>query len=160
MESAKILLVDDEEDILDLIGYNLVNEGYEVHTAANGVEAVQVAKEVVPDLILLDVMMPEMDGMEACSIIREDGNLKGCLIAFLSARGEDYSQIAGYDVGADDYITKPIKPRVLMSKVKGLLRRRAILAKEQAHIKGLEIDRDRYVVIKDCLLYTSPSPRD
>lgn len=147
MESAKILLVDDEEDILDVVGYNLVNEGYEVHTAANGKEAVEIANKIIPDLILLDVMMPEMDGMETCTIIRENESLKSCLIAFLSARGEDYSQIAGYEVGADDYITKPIKPRVLVSKVKGLLRRKEVLSQQKTEIKGLEIDRDRYLVI-------------
>lgn len=145
----KILLVDDEGDILDVVGYNLLKEGYEVHTASNGREAIQVAEKVMPDLILLDVMMPEMDGMETCALIRENKKLKHTVIAFLSARSEDYSQIAGYDVGADDYITKPIKPRVLVSKVKGLLRRRAIAVKMPAD--GLEIDRNRYVVIKDGL---------
>ncbi|NNC82506.1 MAG: response regulator transcription factor [Flavobacteriales bacterium] len=146
---TKILLVDDEEDILDLVGYNLVNEGYEVHTAANGKEAIQIADEIIPDLILLDVMMPEMDGMETCTIIRENEKLKTCLVAFLSARGEDYSQIAGYDVGADDYITKPIKPRVLMSKVKGLLRRKELMDTQHAPNEGVIIDKERYVVIKD-----------
>lgn len=146
-DKMKILLVDDEEDILDLVGYNLLKEGYEVHTASNGLEALDVAQKVIPDLILLDVMMPEMDGMETCVLMRENEKLRHTIIAFLSARGEDYSQIAGYDVGADDYITKPIKPRVLVSKVKGLLRRKAL----NSHTKalGLEIDRDRYLVIKD-----------
>ncbi len=143
----KILLVDDEEDILDMVGYNLLKEGYEVHTAGNGREALKVAEKIIPDLILLDVMMPEMDGMETCTLMRENSKLKHSVIAFLSARSEDYSQIAGYDVGADDYITKPIKPRVLVSKVKGLLRRRALSA--EVRTEGIEIDRDRYLVIKD-----------
>lgn len=143
----KILLVDDEEDILDMVGYNLLKEGYEVHTASNGREAIQVAEKEIPDLILLDVMMPEMDGMETCTLMRENDKLKHSIIAFLSARSEDYSQIAGYDVGADDYITKPIKPRVLISKVKGLLRRRTLAA--DVRTEGLSIDRDRYLVMKD-----------
>jgi two-component system alkaline phosphatase synthesis response regulator PhoP len=146
-EKMKILLVDDEEDILDMVGYNLLKEGYEVHTAGNGREALKVAEKIIPDLILLDVMMPEMDGMETCILMRENSKLKHSVIAFLSARSEDYSQIAGYDVGADDYITKPIKPRVLVSKVKGLLRRRALSA--DVRTEGIEIDRDRYLVIKD-----------
>jgi two-component system alkaline phosphatase synthesis response regulator PhoP len=151
MESIKILLVDDEEDILDLIGYNLKKEGYDIYTASNGREAIIKAEEVLPDLILLDVMMPEMDGMEACTLIREKDKLKDTLIAFLSARSEDYSQIAGFDAGADDYITKPIKPRVLVSKVKGLLRRRNLIGAEAPlpNVHGIEIDRDRYVVISD-----------
>ena len=109
MSNRKILLVDDEQDILDLIGYNLEKEGFEVHMANNGREAIDIALRVVPDLILLDVMMPEMDGMETCMEMRERSQLDNSMIAFLTARGEDYSQIAGFDAGADDYINKPIK---------------------------------------------------
>ena len=119
----KILLVDDEPDIIEIVGYNLRNEGYQVFTAANGIEAVKSAKKNIPQLILLDIMMPEMDGIEACEKIRKIKTLDNVIISFLTARGEDYSQVAGFDAGADDYITKPIKPKVLVSKIKSLLRR-------------------------------------
>lgn len=148
----KILLVDDEEDIVDLLEYNLAKEGFDIYTASNGADAVKTAQEVKPHLILMDVMMPKMDGIEACEEIRKIEALNHTIIAFLTARGEDYSQIAGYEVGADDYITKPIKPKVLISKVKGLLRRsgNATQAPEQVlSIDGLTIDREKYVVIKD-----------
>lgn len=121
--AIKILLVDDEPDILEIVGYNLKNEGYQIATASNGVEAIQVAKKTLPHLILLDVMMPEMDGIEACEKLREIKGLEDVIIAFFTARGEDYSQVAGFEAGADDYITKPVKPKVLVSKVKALLRR-------------------------------------
>ncbi|MCC6767867.1 MAG: response regulator, partial [Bacteroidia bacterium] len=123
-EKIRILLVDDEPDILEFISYNLKKEGYDVFTSNNGREAIQMALQTKPHLIILDVMMPDMDGMETCSIIREMPDLKDVMIAFLTARNEDYSQIAGFDAGADDYINKPIKPRVLVSRVKALLRRR------------------------------------
>ncbi|WP_375235073.1 response regulator transcription factor [Winogradskyella sp.] len=119
----KILLVDDEADILEIVGYNLSSEGYQVTTAKNGVEAIEKAKKYKPQLIILDVMMPEMDGIEACEKLRGIPDLSNTIITFLTARGEDYSQVAGFDAGADDYITKPIKPKVLVSKVKALLRR-------------------------------------
>ena len=119
----KILLVDDEPDILEFLSYNLKKEGYTVYMATNGTEAVAVAKKESPDLIILDVMMPDMDGIDTCREIRELPGLSDVLIAFLTARSEDYSQIAGFDVGADDYINKPIKPRVLISRIKALLRR-------------------------------------
>ncbi|TCK65140.1 two-component system alkaline phosphatase synthesis response regulator PhoP [Winogradskyella wandonensis] len=119
----KILLVDDEADILEIVGYNLSSEGYQVKTAHNGKEAIEKAKKHKPHLIILDVMMPEMDGIEACEKLREIPELSNTIITFLTARGEDYSQVAGFDAGADDYITKPIKPKVLVSKVKALLRR-------------------------------------
>lgn len=122
-KDIKILLVDDEPDILEIISYNLSAEGYDVYTAKNGVEGVASAKKKKPHLIILDVMMPEMDGIEACEIIRNTPGLENTVITFLTARGEDYSQVAGFDAGADDYITKPIKPKVLVSKVKALLRR-------------------------------------
>lgn len=122
-KDIKILLVDDEPDILEIVGYNLTNEGYQVITAENGRDAVKIAKKELPHLIIMDVMMPEMDGIEACEQIRKNPDLQNALITFLTARGEDYSQVAGFDAGADDYITKPIKPKVLVSKVKALLRR-------------------------------------
>lgn len=118
-----ILLVDDEPDILEIVRYNLTAEGYKVKTAENGKEAISIAKKTKPQLILLDVMMPRMGGMEACRKMREIPELSETVIAFLTARGEDYSELAGFDAGADDYITKPIKPKVLVGRVKGLLRR-------------------------------------
>jgi two-component system alkaline phosphatase synthesis response regulator PhoP len=150
MSQQKILLVDDEPDILELLTYNLEKEGFEVHVASNGREGMEVARRVVPDLILLDVMMPEMDGMETCLQIREEPRLSSAVVAFLTARGEDYSQIAGFDAGADDYIQKPIKPRVLVSRVKALLRRADANAAEMDESpKGIFIDKDRYIVMKD-----------
>lgn len=148
MSAHKILLVDDEQDILDLVSYNLKKEGFEVHTAVNGKEAIVLAEKLVPDLILLDVMMPEMDGMETCTELRERDALSNCVIAFLTARNEDYSQIAGFDAGADDYIAKPIKPRVLVSRVKALLRRRegAQAPTNTYTARGISIDMERYVV--------------
>ncbi len=151
MSKQKILLVDDEPDILEMIGFNLEKEGYEVFTALNGRKAMEIARNTKPDLVLLDVMMPEMDGMETCRELREDKNLKDVLIAFLTARNEDYSQIAGFDAGADDYISKPIKPRVLVSRVKALLRRNLPLedATKSRPETGIAIDKDRYLVYKD-----------
>ncbi len=144
----KILLVDDEPDILEIVGYNLSNEGYQVITAENGVEAVKKAKKELPQLIILDVMMPEMDGIEACEIIRKNQDLKETIITFLTARGEDYSQLAGFDAGADDYITKPVKPKVLVSKVKALLRRfKEETTKSTVEIGNLIIDREEYKII-------------
>lgn len=122
-KDIKILLVDDEPDILEIISYNLLSEGYQVFTAENGIKGIKSAKKERPQLIILDVMMPEMDGIEACKRIRDIPELEHTIIAFLTARGEDYSQMEGFEVGADDYITKPIKPKVLISKIKGLLRR-------------------------------------
>ncbi len=151
MIKQKILLVDDEKDILELIGFNLEKEGYEIQTAVNGRKALEVARHFKPDLVLLDVMMPEMDGMEACREFREDPQFKNLIIAFLTARNEDYSQIAGFDAGADDYISKPIKPRVLISRVKALLRRPVAgeAAMEPVASHGVTIDKDRYVVFRD-----------
>ncbi len=123
MEDIKILVVDDEPDILEILSYNLKKEGFQVFTANNGDEAVSKAAEIKPTLIILDIMMPQMDGVEVCRTIRANKGFDDVLIAFLTAREEDYSQIAALDVGGDDYITKPIKPRVLMSRVKALLRR-------------------------------------
>jgi len=145
----KILLVDDEPDILEIVGYNLSAAGYRVITAKNGIEAVKKAKNEKPQLIILDVMMPEMDGIEACEQIRNIPELNETIITFLTARNEDYSQVAGFDAGADDYIAKPIKPKVLVSKVKALLRR---LKEDEVSdnivtIGDLIIDHDAYKII-------------
>ena len=151
----KILLVDDEPDILEFMVYNIQKEGYEVFTAQNGKEAIEKAKGVNPHLIILDVMMPEMDGIETCEILRQDKKLQNTIIAFLTARGEDYSQIAGFDAGGDDYITKPVKPKVLISRIKALLKRYKAGDEDEKNedliIKqsNLVIDRERYVVMKD-----------
>lgn len=147
---AKILLVDDEPDILEIVSYNLKNEGYQVYTAENGEEAIKKAKKKKPDLIILDVMMPVMDGIEACEKMRRISELDHTVITFLTARGEDYSMIAGFDAGADDYITKPVKPRVLVSKVKALLRRKDNTAPAASNITklgDLVIDRDQYKIV-------------
>lgn len=148
----KILLVDDDNDILEFIKYNLEKEGYQVFTANNGRVAVDIASKELPALIILDVMMPDMDGVETCIKMREHPKLKNTLIIFLTARNEDYSQIAGFDAGADDYITKPIKPRVLTSRVKALLRRSGAGDETETlstiEFDGLAIDRERYVVTK------------
>lgn len=142
----KILLVDDEPDILDVLEYNLKKEGFETHTATDGVEALEIADKVVPDLILLDVMMPRMDGMETCIELRNNNKLKNTYITFLTARNEDYSQIAGFDAGADDYIAKPVKPRVLVSRIKAMLRRSAAAPAPQEDVQGIHIDREKYLV--------------
>ena len=146
-KDIKILLVDDEPDILEIVGYNLSNAGYQIITAENGLEAVKKAKKELPQLIILDVMMPEMDGIEACELIRKIPDLKDVVITFLTARGEDYSQVAGFDAGADDYITKPIKPKVLISKVKALLRRFKEEENDTVKIGDLVINRDEYKIV-------------
>ena len=148
-KSFKILLVDDEPDILEILSYPLKNQGFQVHTANNGLEAIKLSKDILPHLIILDVMMPEMDGIEACEIIRKDPKISNSLITFLSARGEDYSKIAGLNAGADDYITKPIKPKVLVSKVKSLLRRISLEKSDLIETKNLIIDRSGYKVIEN-----------
>lgn len=147
-KDIKILLVDDEPDILEIVGYNLSNEGYQVITAENGIQAIKKAKKEKPQLIILDVMMPEMDGIEACENIRRIPELKETIITFLTARGEDYSQLAGFDAGADDYITKPIKPKVLVSKVKALLRRLKDNEFDESIVKigNLIINREEYKI--------------
>ena len=147
---VKILLVDDEPDILEIVGYNLKNEGYQIYTANNGLEALKSAKKITPNLILLDIMMPEMDGIETCEKIRAIKSLENTLIAFLTARNEDYSQVAGFDAGADDYITKPIKPKVLIGKVKSLLRRLKAESQEDSSVKigDITINRDEYLIFK------------
>lgn len=146
-----ILIVDDEPDILEILSYNLANEGYHVETTDNGEKAVKMAKKLKPQLIILDVMMPEMDGIEACEQIRKINSLEDTVITFLTARGEDYSMVAGFEAGADDYITKPIKPKVLVSKVKSLLRRFRSDKKEKQIYKvgNITINKDEYKVIQD-----------
>ena len=150
-KDIRILLVDDELDILEIVGYNLSQEGYQISTAVNGREAVAKAKKVLPHLIIMDVMMPEMDGMEACENIRKIPELSNVIITFLTARSEDYSQVAGFDAGADDYITKPIKQKLLVSKVKALLRRLKETEKdsETLNVGGIEINREEYKIVKD-----------
>ncbi|MCF7559897.1 response regulator transcription factor [Sabulilitoribacter multivorans] len=147
-KDIKILLVDDEPDILEIVGYNLSSEGYQVIKAENGLEGVKKAKKELPHLIILDVMMPEMDGIEACEQIRKNPDLNNTIVTFLTARGEDYSQVAGFDAGADDYITKPIKPKVLVSKVKALLRRfKEEDVDDTVKVGSLVINRDEYKII-------------
>ena len=150
-DSIKILLVDDEKDILEIVGYNLSQEGYQISTASNGKEAIIKAKKELPQLIILDVMMPEMDGIEACENIRKIPELQDTIITFLTARSEDYSQVAGFDAGADDYIAKPIKPKVLVSKVKALLRRLKADTKSTSTltIGNIEINREEYKIINN-----------
>lgn len=151
-KDIRILLVDDEADILEIVGYNLSQEGYQISTAVNGKEAVVKAKKELPHLIIMDVMMPEMDGMEATEAIRKIPELGHTIITFLTARSEDYSQVAGFDAGADDYITKPIKPKLLVSKVKALLRRLKEAEgqnSETLNVGGIEINREEYKIIKD-----------
>jgi two-component system alkaline phosphatase synthesis response regulator PhoP len=152
-KDIKILLVDDEQDILEIVGYNLSQEGYQIVTASNGKEAITKAKKELPQLIIMDVMMPEMDGMEACENIRKIPELQDTIITFLTARSEDYSQVAGFDAGADDYITKPIKPKVLVSKVQALLRRlkgiEGVSSSTTLNVGNIEINREEYKIIKD-----------
>jgi two-component system alkaline phosphatase synthesis response regulator PhoP len=146
MENTKghtILIVDDEPDILEFLSYNVRKEGYKVFTASNGMEALRLVQQINPSLILLDVMMPKMDGIETCQVIRKDLNMVQPIIAFLTARTEDYAQIAGFEAGADDYINKPIRPRLLISKIESLLRRNKSV---QSGTDKITIDRDRFVV--------------
>ncbi len=144
-KQLNILLVDDEPDILEIVSYNLLQEGYNITTASNGKEAITLANKLKPQLILLDVMMPELDGLATCKLIRENKALDDTIIVFFSAKGADYDQITGFEVGADDYITKPIKPKVLVSKIKGLLRR-AKKPQTAIRFKNIHIDRDTYTV--------------
>ena len=148
-------MVDDEIDILEFLSYNLRAEGFKISTASNGREAVKITNDIKPHLVLMDVMMPEMDGIAACKEIRANKELEHTLVVFLTARGEDYSQIAGFEAGGDDYITKPIKPKVLVSRIKALLKRRSIkIENTEMGSAGkitsgdLVIDKERYLVIK------------
>ncbi|MFP4620567.1 MAG: response regulator transcription factor [Bacteroidales bacterium] len=149
-----ILLVDDEQDVLEFLEYNLKKAGYQVYTTLNGMDAIRKAKEIKPHLILLDVMMPDLDGIETCEQMRQDSDLNDTVIAFLTARGEDYSQIAGFEAGGDDYVTKPIKPKVLISRIKALLKRYGKKAGTEndgdSIIKttDLTIDKEKYKVVK------------
>lgn len=156
--SIKILLVDDEPDIRELVGYNLANEGYQILEAEDGEEAVKIANENQPHLIIMDVMMPNMDGITACEQIRQNPKLQATVIMFLSARGEDFSLVAAFDAGADDYVTKPIKPKVLISKVKGLLRRfkNADETPPILTFDSLKIDREEYKVTANGSSFTLP----
>ncbi len=150
----KILLVDDEQDILEFLSYNLKKEGFDIYTANNGSDALEIASEIKPHLVLLDVMMPEMDGIETCEEIRKLPEMENTMIAFLTARGEDYSQIAGFEAGGDDYIMKPVKPKLLISKIKSLLKRLSSNDEKTRDVNQnqlvsgeLIIDKDRYLVI-------------
>ena len=149
--STKILIVDDDPDIIEILTYNLSNEGYNVKSAVNGIEALKKAKKFIPDIILLDVMMPEMDGIEACANLREIESLSKSMIIFLSARGEDFTQIAAFDAGADDYINKPVKPKILLKKISSISRR--ILSENNNTsniiVGSLVIDRESYSVTLD-----------
>jgi two-component system, OmpR family, alkaline phosphatase synthesis response regulator PhoP len=160
--TPRILLVDDEEDILEFVSYNLQREGFRVYSARNGLEAITMAGKVKPDLVMLDVMMPEMDGIAACEEIRKLPGCKNVVIAFLTARGEDYSQIAGFEAGADDYITKPIRPKVLISRVKALLKRSGGISAETGEnekiiiVGDIVIDKERYILKIDGKELTLP----
>jgi two-component system alkaline phosphatase synthesis response regulator PhoP len=160
--TPRILLVDDEEDILEFVSYNLQREGFRVYSARNGLEAIEMAGKVKPDLVILDVMMPEMDGIAACEEIRKLPSCKNVVIAFLTARGEDYSQIAGFEAGADDYITKPVRPKVLISRVKALLKRTGGGSSDTVDndkiltIGNIVIDKERYILIIDNKELTLP----
>ncbi|MDX1908613.1 MAG: response regulator transcription factor [Bacteroidia bacterium] len=158
-ETAKVLIVDDEEDILDLLEYNLTSEGYEVIRATDGAEAIRIAALEVPDLILLDIMMPKMDGVSTCIALRSQPNLEKTRIVFLTARSEEYSEVAGFEAGADDYIYKPIKPRVLKSRIRAMLRRQHPQEKKDQNIiqiHDLEIVRDEYIVKKQGMSISLP----
>lgn len=151
--SYKVLIVDDEPDILEFIGYNLKKEGYNVYTAASGKEGIESARKNNPNLILLDIMLPEMDGIEVCEEIRKIPELSQVTVAFLTARGEDYSQIAGFEAGGDDYITKPVKIKVLISRIRALLKRSHVHIKEESELvrsitEDIILDRERFIVLK------------
>ena len=155
----RILIVDDEPDIVALLEYNLRKKGYNIETAENGFDAIEKAKAFMPNLILLDVMMPEMDGIETCERLRTIDELKGVTIAFLTALNEDYAEITGFNAGADDFINKPVKPHVLLSRVKALLRRShgvQPIEKDNLSASGITIDRERYIVIQNDTEYALP----
>jgi len=152
----KVLIVDDEEDIRELLRYNLKKEGYEVFDAENGEVGIQMMREHKPDLVLLDVMMPGMDGVEVCEAIRTSPGFEHTLVCFLTARNEDYSQIAGLDAGADDYVAKPVRPKVLISRINALLRRRGMIELEATDKKDLVINREKYIVEKNGIVIQLP----
>jgi two-component system, OmpR family, alkaline phosphatase synthesis response regulator PhoP len=157
-KKIKVLVVDDEPSIVEILKYNLQKEGYEVATAEDGLKAVKVAAKFIPDVILLDIMMPHQDGVETCLQLRQLPEVKNAFIIFLTARMEEYSEVAAFDVGADDYITKPIKPRALMSRIAALFRRDSKKEQEKGHIKirDLQIDRSSYTIIKGDKTITLP----
>lgn len=148
MEGKKILVVDDEEDIVELLSYNLAKEGYKVYKAYSGSEAVEIANKVHPHVILLDVMLPDMDGISTCEILRKSSDLKDSIIIFLSARGEDYSQLAGFTAGADDYMVKPIRIKILLQKIKVLIER-IQLVETTAPTNGIVINKERFSISKN-----------
>ena len=154
----RILLVDDDPDVIEIIRFNLHQEGYSISTASDGEKAIEEADREVPHLIIMDVMMPNMDGIEACGLLRKDPRFKETIIMFLTARGEDYSQVAAFDAGADDYVTKPVKPKILVSKVKALLRRLREEDKNQEKLQlgKLIIDREEYQVTFDGKVFSLP----
>ena len=151
ISSIKVLVVDDDPDIVEILKYNLKNSGYSVKSAGNGVEAIKKAKKFIPDIILMDVMMPEMSGIEACEEIKNINQLSQAIIIFLSARSEDYTQISAYDAGADDYISKPVKPKILLKKISNIAKK--INSEKNApniiDLGSIKINKDEYVVIKD-----------
>ena len=147
MANEKIVLVDDDKDILEMLSYILKNEGYDVYTAKNGLDGIALSKKIIPEIIILDVMMPEMDGIETCIKLREHKLLSDTIITFLSARSEDYSHIAGLEAGADDYIYKPIKPRLLVTRIATLLKRKRTHVNDS--VEGIVIDKDKYVILVD-----------
>ena len=154
----KILLVDDEPDVIEILTYNLSNQGYEIFSANDGIKAIKVANKILPNLIIMDVRMPNMDGIEGCEVLRKSSKFNNTIIMFISARGEDFSYVAAFDAGADDYVTKPIKPKVLMSKVKSLLRRFKSFENfdDVIEIGDFIIDRERYSVIKNQKKFSLP----
>jgi two-component system alkaline phosphatase synthesis response regulator PhoP len=158
LSNFKILIVDDEKDIIEFVGYNLRKEGYNIMTSTNGEDALRKAKLHVPHLIILDIMMPGMDGIEVCTELRRIPSLKDTIITFLTARGEEYSQIAGLQAGADDYITKPIKPKILISKIRSLLRRQMDTRNDNLvyDVGNLTIDNEGYLVIFNNIKYVLP----
>ena len=158
MNSKKILLIDDEQDILEILSYNLEKEGYEVYTASNGNEGIEIAKQIIPDLILLDVMMPERDGIEICQDLRKIKELQRTLIVFLSARGEEFSQLAGYQAGANDYVVKVIKPKILISKVNALLQLASFNdeSPKNLNVGDFSIDKDNFRVSKNGQIFLLP----
>ena len=158
MDEVKILIVDDEKDILEFVGYNLQNEGYIVKKASNGHQAIELNHSFKPDIIILDVMMPDLDGIETCYQIKQEISINNPKIIFLTARSEDYSEISGLEAGADDYITKPVRPRVLLSRIKAILRRGAQNEENKPKVSYGEftIDWDKYIVIKNSEARTLP----
>ena len=155
--TIKILLVDDDPDVIEVLTYNLLKEGYQILTAKDGIEAIKQAKKNSPHLIIMDVMMPNMDGIQACDVLRGDKKFNSTIVMFLTARGEDYSHIAAFEAGADDYVTKPIKPKVLISKVKSLLRRSNALNKEEViNFKNIKIDKESYTVFHNNKKFSLP----